>query len=95
MYQDLLIKPKNSPLSATARIALIDTDDFESRIYAFENDLLYRFRIPAYYGQGYRSYLNLRYRTTRRLTLELRGAFGRRAGSDDQVELATRARWTF
>ena len=95
VYQDLLIKPKNSPLSATARIALIDTDDFESRIYAFENDLLYRFRIPAYYGQGYRSYLNLRYRTTRRLTLELRGAFGRRAGSDDQVELATQARWTF
>ncbi len=95
VYQDILWKPAKSKLSATARIALIDTDDFESRIYAYENDLLYRFRIPAYYGQGYRTYLNLRHRTTRDLTLELRGAYGKREESSDQVELAGQVRWRF
>ena len=95
VYQDVLLKPSGRKLSATARIALIDTDAYESRIYAFENDLLYRFRIPAYYGRGYRTYLNLRHRTSRDLTLELRGAFGRRGGSDDQVEVAGQVRYRF
>ena len=95
VYQDVLWKPSGSQWSATGRIALIDTDDYESRIYAYVNDLLYRFRIPAYYGQGYRTYLNLRYRPTRRLSTELRGAFGRRDGSPDQVELATQIRYKF
>ena len=95
VYQDVLWKPSDSKFSATARIALIDTDDYESRIYAYENDLLYRFRIPAYYGQGYRSYLNLRHRTTRDLTMEVRGAFGQRRGSPNQVELAGQVRYRF
>lgn len=95
LYQDLILKPANFPVSMTARIALIDTDDFESRIYAYENDLLYRFRIPAYFGQGYRTYMNLRWRASRKLTAELRGAFGRRAGAEDQVELATQLRYKF
>lgn len=95
VYQDLILKPTNFPVSLTARVALIDTDDYESRIYAFENDLLYRFRIPAYYGQGYRGYLNLRWRASRKLTAELRGALGRREGADDQVEVATQLRYRF
>ena len=95
VYQDLLWKPRGRDVSATARIALIDTDDYASRIYAFENDLLYRFRIPAYYGQGYRSYLNVRYRPHPDLTLEARGAFGQRRGSPDQVEVAGQVRYRF
>ncbi len=95
VYQDILWKPETLPFSATARIAMINTDDYESRIYAYENDLLYRFRIPAYYGQGTRSYLNLRYRVSRRLTAELRGALGRRRGASDQTEVTTQLRWVF
>ena len=91
-YQDVLLSPRG-PLSATARIALINTDDFESRIYAYENDLLYRFRIPAYYGRGYRGYVNLRYRATGALTAELRGALGRREGARDRVEVTGQLRW--
>ena len=91
-YQDVLLSPRG-PLSATARIAVIDTDDFESRVYAYENDVLYRFRIPAYYGRGYRGYVNLRYRATPALTAELRGALGRREGARDQVEVTGQLRW--
>ncbi len=95
VYQDLILKPAKFPVSLTARVALIDTDDYESRIYAYENDLLYRFRIPAYYGTGYRGYVNLRWRASRKLTAELRGALGRREGADDQVELAAQMRYKF
>ena len=31
------------------------------RIYAYENDILYAFSIPAYYGNGFRTYLNMKY----------------------------------
>ena len=93
VYQDVLFDPQGTPFSMTARIALIDTDDYESRIYAYENDLLFRFRIPAYYGRGYRTYANFRYRVTRALTAELRGAYGRRRGAEDQYELAAQLRY--
>ena len=92
LYQDVMWRDAGGGWSATARIALVDTDDLESRIYAYENDLLYRFRIPAYYGQGYRTYLNVRYRTTADLTLEARVAYGRRRGSEDQREVAVQLR---
>ena len=57
--QDVIYKPKESKLSFNARFALFDTDSYNSRIYSYENDVLYYFRIPAYYYQGARSYLTL------------------------------------
>ncbi len=72
IYQDIIYKPKNIPFSATMRYALFDTDDYDSRIYAFENDLLYEFSIPAFSNRGFRTYANLRYRVNRYLTAEFR-----------------------
>ena len=72
VYQDFIIKPLSSPLSMTGRVAFFDTDDFDSRIFAYENSVLYEFAIPSFFDQGIRYYLNLRYRATRKLTLEFR-----------------------
>ncbi len=72
LYQDIIYKPIGIPLSFTGRFAIFDTDNYDSRIYAFENDLLYSFSVPAYAYQGMRYYLNLRYKGIRNLTLELR-----------------------
>ena len=72
IYQDFIFKSIASPLSFTSRFAYFDTDDFQSRIFAFENSVLYEFGIPAYFDQGIRYYINLRYRGIRNLTLELR-----------------------
>lgn len=83
IFQDFIYKPIESPLSFTARFALFDTDDFDSRIYAFENSILYEFSIPAYNGIGFRYYLNLRYDVTRNLTAEFR--FARTYRSDSFV----------
>lgn len=77
LYQDIIYRPSFSKFSFTSRIALFDTDDFNSRIFAFENDLLYNFSIPAYFNKGIRYYINLRYKPTRNLTMEFRVAQSR------------------
>ena len=73
LYQDFIYKPLG-PLSFTARYSIFRTDSFNARLYAFENDLLYTFSIPAYFNTGTRYYLNLRYKGIRNLTLEARVA---------------------
>ena len=71
LYQDLLFRKLNTPYSFSTRLAYFSTDDYQSRIYAYENDLLYQFSIPAFYGQGLRYYFNYRHRL-KNITVELR-----------------------
>ena len=72
IYQDIIFKPIAFPLSFSARYALFDTDGFNSRIYAYENDILYEFFIPFYFYKGSRFYLNTRYKINRNITAEFR-----------------------
>jgi hypothetical protein len=71
LYQDIVFKSIQFPLSMTTRFAIFD-NDFDTRIYAYENDLLYTFSIPAYSGRGSRFYLNLRYRPHPKWSIEAR-----------------------
>jgi hypothetical protein len=48
-----------SRFSANAGAALFETDDYNSRIYSSEPDLLYSFYLPAFYGRGFHYYLSL------------------------------------
>jgi len=73
-YQDVIFKPMGFPISLTTRFAIFNTDGYAIRFYAFENNLLYTFSIPAYYNKGTRYYLNLRYRGIRNMTIEMRYA---------------------
>jgi len=59
--QDVLFKPKNLPFDLSLRYALFDTDSYDSRIYTYENNALYVFAVPAYYYQGSRAYILVRY----------------------------------
>lgn len=74
IYQDLLYRPMGSPWSFTSRLAYFDTDSYQVRFYNYENGLIYFFRIPPYYNQGSRFYINLRYKGIRNLTIEARYA---------------------
>lgn len=58
VYQDLIYKPLGRRFSMNGRLAWFSTDGYNSRMYAYENDLLYSFSIPALYGKGIRTYLN-------------------------------------
>lgn len=60
-YQDVIYNPLSSKFSGNMRFAIFDTPGFDSRIYAYENDVLYGYSIPAYQGKGLRFYLNGRY----------------------------------
>jgi DNA uptake protein ComE-like DNA-binding protein len=73
-YQDLKYKPKGFPVSFTARYCVFDTDDFNSRIYTFENSLMYLYSIPPLYGKGSRTYFNIRYVPTKKIMIEGRFA---------------------
>lgn len=61
IYQDVFYDFTKIPLSLNMRYAIFDTDDYDSRIYAYESDILYAFSIPAYYSKGSRFYFNLKY----------------------------------
>ncbi len=69
MYADLIFKPMMKPFSANIRLQYFETDSYNSRLYAFENDVLYSFSIPVFYEKGYRYYLNVNYDITKKLTV--------------------------
>ncbi len=50
------------------RFALFDAEDYDTRQYIYENDLLYTFSVPAYFGRGSRTYWVLRYKLSRHLS---------------------------
>ncbi len=61
LFSDVLFKPKSWPIDCTLRYTLFDTDSYDSRIYAYENNALNVFSIPAIYGQGSRGYVLIRW----------------------------------
>lgn len=74
LFQELIIKPQNSPFSASTRFAIFSTDGYNVRFYSYERDVLNAFSIPAYYDRGTRFYVNLGYRVNRQIRLEMRYA---------------------
>ena len=62
MYQDLAFNCRKPQLSIHLRVAYFDTDRYDERLYAYENDVYYAFTIGSYYYQGMRAYLLLRYK---------------------------------
>ena len=73
VYQDLHYRPLG-PFSFSARVAVFHTDGFDVRFYQYENGLTYNARVLPYYHEGGRSFLLLRYKGLRKLTLEARVA---------------------
>lgn len=56
-FQDLKFRFDKLPLTLYGRYAIFDTDNYDARIYAYENDLLGVFSIPSYFYKGIRTYL--------------------------------------
>ncbi|MET0393115.1 MAG: hypothetical protein ABW019_08225 [Chitinophagaceae bacterium] len=74
LFADLLYRPLMKPFSATARLQYFETDGYNARIYAYENDVLYSYSIPVFYDKGYRYYLLLGYELNNTLAFWLRWA---------------------
>jgi hypothetical protein len=51
-YVDLICKPVLKPFSIILRWLHFETSSYASRIYAYENDVLFSYAVPAYSGRG-------------------------------------------
>ncbi len=106
-FFDFVYKPMLKPFSGTIRLQYFETDSYDSRIYAYENDVLYSYSIPAFYDKGFRYYININYDLGKKLSFWLRWAqtiypdktsIG--SGLDEipgnrRSELKIQARWLF
>jgi len=60
--------------SFNGRLQYFETGGYNSRIYAYENDVLYSFSIPPFFNKGLRYYFNVNYDVTKEITVWLRYA---------------------
>ncbi|MBK7752971.1 MAG: hypothetical protein IPI41_10355 [Flavobacteriales bacterium] len=107
VYQDLAYRPMRSMVELTLRAALFDTDSYDARLYAYENDLIGVFSIPPYYGRGMRWYAMVRLTPLRRVDVWVRyGAFIfqdqdrissglQEISGDTRSDLKLQVRWRF
>jgi len=74
LYQDVLFRPEEFPVELTFRYALFSTDGYDSRIYTYENDVLYSFSVPSFFDDGQRVYLMAKWRISPSVNFWLRWA---------------------
>jgi hypothetical protein len=65
-----VFKALSFPVSGTFRFTLFDTEDFNTRVYAYEQDLFAALSVPAFSGRGARMFLNLAWRVNTWLRVE-------------------------
>jgi hypothetical protein len=73
-FFDFIYKPMLKPLSGILRVQYFETSGYNSRIYAYENDVLYSYSIPSFSDKGFRYYLTLNYELTQKISIWLRWA---------------------
>ena len=74
LFQDVTWKKMGVPCTITFRYAVFQTDAWNARLYAYENDVLFSYSIPAYYGNGARIYGIFKFDIRRNIDLWIRMA---------------------
>ncbi|MEI9944457.1 MAG: helix-hairpin-helix domain-containing protein [Chitinophagaceae bacterium] len=49
LFTDIIYKPLMNPFSGVVRLQYFETDSYNSRLYAYENDVLYSYSIPVFF----------------------------------------------
>jgi len=73
-YQDVGVNLEKIRLDMKLRFAIFDTDTYDERLYAYENDLSYTFNISSYYYRGCKTYLIIKWKCNR---FEIQGKISR------------------
>jgi Helix-hairpin-helix motif len=71
-FIDVVYKPMLSSYGGILRLQYFETDGYYSRIYAYENDVLYSYSIPSFSEPGYRYYISLNADMVKNLSFWLR-----------------------
>jgi hypothetical protein len=61
LYQDLTYSFSKAPVTFWFRYCLFSTESWDTRLYTYENDLLYSFSVPALAGEGSRRYFMVKW----------------------------------
>ncbi len=76
----------NGRLACWLRYLIFDTEDYDTRLYAYENDLLYNFYTPAFQGEGSRAYFMFSYEVMSNMKLWFKAG---RTSYSDRDELSS------
>jgi len=69
IYHDLKYKLNGGKMTLSARLAIFDIEDYNSRIYAYEDNLPYTFSVPLYQNSGTRFYFMVKYQVNKKVKL--------------------------
>lgn len=69
IYTDVLYKPMFKAFSGNVRLQYFKTDGYNSRLYTYENDVLYGYSIPVFYDKGFRYYVNVNHDVSKKLSV--------------------------
>lgn len=72
VFTECIYKPQRKSISANLRIAYFETTNYDSRIYAFENDLSNSYALPAFYDNGFRYFLNVQCEMSKKIHCRLK-----------------------
>ncbi|MDR2926593.1 MAG: helix-hairpin-helix domain-containing protein [Cytophagaceae bacterium] len=72
--QEVRYQHPNNRWYAVLRYGTVDAENYESRFYIYEPDVLYSFNVPMYYGKGNRAIAMLKYTILPKLDVWLRVA---------------------
>ena len=73
-FIDFIYSPLLTAYSGVLRLQYFETGGYNSRIYAYENDVLYSYSIPAFFDKGFRYYFTLNYDVNKKLSFWFRWA---------------------
>jgi len=104
---DLLYKPLLKSYTAVLGLRFFETDGYDSRIYAYENDVLYSFSIPVLYDKGFRYTLTISHDLGKKISFWLRwsqtiyrdkivvGSGPDKINGNKKSEIKLQTRWVF
>jgi hypothetical protein len=59
-FTDVIFKPLGKWYSGNIRFQAFETSGYDTRLYAYENDLMFTSSTPSFFDHGVRYYFNLR-----------------------------------
>ncbi|NMC38656.1 MAG: helix-hairpin-helix domain-containing protein [Bacteroidales bacterium] len=98
IMQDINWRFTKIPVSVWMRYCIFSTDDWESRLYTYENDLLHSYSIPALSDEGKRTYAMVAWKFSGHGDMRVKYAmteFNEKSGRSSSGEIKVQVRFWF
>ena len=61
IFSDIIFVPSFKKYSTILRLQYFETDNYDSRLYCYEDKGFYSYSLPVFYGKGFRYFINTNY----------------------------------